>query len=290
MDEDEAPLRSDIFRIDINVIQVNDNPSYIAGLNDTTIAVGDTWRNTIYMKEYRSRRPPTFYDVEDGLNLTFRAHIENGDDNPFTGIPIPIVGSDRAQDWLSFNPATLTFEARPRPEHVGVHRIRVVAFDSVARRIIEDPNAADGFPDDGKGYADFTLRVLNAAPLVANPADDVVAVQDEPFELTLPVPVFSDPDGPGALTLRSHAQVGSPHARKDRALRVQRHTCKDVGVHTVTMTATDTRGNVTQDTFEVTVLNVNDQPTVARGLKDRCVMAGRTFSLPVTKLGYGGHS
>ena len=54
----------------------------------------------------------------------------------------------------------------------------------MARHIIEDPNAADGFPDDGKG-ADFTLRTWFAAPLVANPADDVVAVQDEPFKLTL---------------------------------------------------------------------------------------------------------
>ena len=54
------------------------------------------------------------------------------------------------------------------------------------------------------------------------------------------------------------------------------------------MTATDTRGNVTQETFEITVVNVNDQPTVARGLRDRCVMAGRAFNLPIAKLGYRG--
>ena len=117
------------------------------------------------MKEYRSNQPPTFYDVEDGLNLIFKAHLENGDGDPYSGGIIPIVGGNGPENWLTFNPATRTFIAEPTAEHIGEHRVRValttaspVVFSKIQHRPTAFPTTARPTPISPSRFSNSTLH------------------------------------------------------------------------------------------------------------------------------------
>jgi Leucine-rich repeat (LRR) protein len=111
---------------------------------------------------------------------------------------------------------------------------------------------------------DLTIEVtnVNEAPVLAVPLDDQTTDEDAAFELTLPESMFTDEDGdavtiafsglPATLTFDETTQkvTGTPLQG-------------DVGVHTVTVTATDPSDATANDSFELTITNVNDAPMVA---------------------------
>lgn len=116
---------------------------------------------------------------------------------------------------------------------------------------------------------DLTIEVtnVNEAPVLAVPLDDQTTGEDAAFELTLPDGMFTDEDGdeltiafsglPATLTFDASTEMvtGTPLQG-------------DVGVHTVTVTATDPADASVTDSFELTITNVNDAPVLSTEQSD----------------------
>lgn len=110
---------------------------------------------------------------------------------------------------------------------------------------------------------DFAITVtdVNEAPVLVTGIDDQSTNEDAAFELTLLDGMFTDEDGDD-LTL---TVTGLPSG-----LTFDAATSKisgtplqaGVGVNTVTVTATDPSDATASDSFELTVINVNDAPVI----------------------------
>ena len=126
-------------------------------------------------------------------------------------------------------------------------------------------SAADSF--------DITVTNVNDAPTVANPIPDQTATEDVAFSYALPAYTFNDVDVGDSLTYAATLVGGSPlpgWLAFDADMRRFSGTPAnaDVGVITVTVTATDQEGASAADSFDITVINVNDAPTVANPIPD----------------------
>lgn len=111
---------------------------------------------------------------------------------------------------------------------------------------------------------DFTITVtdVNEAPVLAAPVDDQTADEDTAFELTLIDGMFTDEDGDDLVL----SVTGLPSGLSfDEATSKISGTPLQagVGVNTVTVTATDPSDATATDSFDLTIVNVNDAPVVA---------------------------
>ena len=109
------------------------------------------------------------------------------------------------------------------------------------------------------------------APVVSRPVDPQAAVEDQPFELTLPEDTFTDDD---ALTWSATLEDDSDLPTWlgfDASTRTFSGvpTDADVGEITVALIATDTEGLTGRATFPITIENSNDQPLAANGIPDQ---------------------
>ena len=175
-----------------------------------------------------------------------------------------LAGGDPLPGWLTFDAATRTFSGTPANAHVGVITVTVTATDQ------NGASAADSF--------DITVINVNDAPTVANPIPDQTATEDMAFSYTLPADTFQDVDAGDSLTWAATLAGGAPlPAWLGFDADIHRFTGTpanaDVGLITVVVTATDQHGASVSDSFDITVVNVNDAPTVANPIPDQ--MTGR---------------
>ena len=200
-----------------------------------------------------------FHDVDAGDSLSYAASLSNGSALP---------------SWLSFDPNTRTFGGIPANDDVGVISVKVTATDN------SDASASDTF--------DLTVQNTNDAPTVANAIVDQIATEDAPFSFTAPADTFQDVDVGDSLSYAASLADGST---LPGWLNFDPNTCTfsgtpandNVGVISVKVTATDNSGASASDTFDLTVQNTNDAPTVANPIADRMTMedAPFTFTVPV---------
>jgi VCBS repeat-containing protein len=120
----------------------------------------------------------------------------------------------------------------------------------------------------------------NTAPTVATPIPDQTATEDEPFNYQVPATAFTDAEGdpltyttsglPGWLSFdgATRAFTGTP-------------TDSDVGTITVTVVATDTRGETAADAFALTVADTNDAPIVSAPIPDQVATEDTPFNYQV---------
>ena len=108
---------------------------------------------------------------------------------------------------------------------------------------------------------------VNSAPTVANAIPDQNATEDSPFSYQFPSNTFSDADV--GTTLTYTAQLAGGGALPgwlgfNASTRTFSGTPAngDVGTVSVAVTASDGNGGTVTDTFDITVANVNDAPTV----------------------------
>ena len=256
----------------MTVQQINDAPTVAYGMQDKLVTAGNDFSARVIQRPHQPySNYPVFQDPEDGLSLSFSAHLENGDADPYTGAPLPF--------GTTFNPGTRRFFGTPTNADVGSYVIRVVAEDTGGL----------------KAYTDFTVRVIefNDPPVVINPIDDRSGTQGVVFELSLSgddLPVFSDDedqDGtPNTLSISCPAWLSCSFSEMELTLAGTPQN-PDVGDNTVTLTATDPHpqwqtlnnpeNHQAQAThsFNIAIANVNDAPFVrGQGLRDRCVMRG----------------
>ena len=183
--------------------------------------------------------PTTFEDVDAGDSLTYTATLADG-----AALPT----------WLSFDPATLTFSGTPENGDVGSISVMVSATDS------EGTSASDT----------FALEVTNTndAPLVLNPIIDPPSTEeDAAFEFVLPPTTFEDVDAGDSLTYTATLADGAAlptWLSFDPATLTFSGTPEngDVGNISVEVVATDSEGATASDTFDLEVVNTNDEPTL----------------------------
>jgi VCBS repeat-containing protein len=120
----------------------------------------------------------------------------------------------------------------------------------------------------------------NTAPTVATPIPDQTATEDEPFSYQVPATAFTDAES-DPLTYTATALPG--WLSFDGATRTFTGTPSDadVGTITVTVVATDTRGETATDAFTLTVADTNDAPTVSTPIPDQDATEDTPFSYQV---------
>lgn len=126
---------------------------------------------------------------------------------------------------------------------------------------------------------------LNAAPQTGAALADHVLLEDEAFTLALAADAFADPDG--GLTYAASLSNGfalPAWLAFDPASGAFSGTPEnvDVGSYSITLTATDGYGESASQSFELSVLNVNDAPVLTGAIADQLAEedAEFVFALP----------
>jgi hypothetical protein len=194
----------------------------------------------------------TFEDV-DGDPLGYLATLADGSTLPA---------------WLTFDPATRTFTGTPTNTEIGSYDVRVTA-------------------DDGNGgTADdtFTIVVVNTndAPVLVNPFADRSAIEDSPFNATVPLDTFDDEDG-DAPTYQATLADGSAlpaWLTFDAATRAFSGTPPQtaVGTTVIRIQVSDGHGGSASTTFSLTVTNTNDAPVTVGTIADAAAAEGVVHS------------
>ncbi len=123
----------------------------------------------------------------------------------------------------------------------------------------------------------------NAAPTVANAIADQSATEDSAFSFQFAANAFADADTGDSISYTATLSDGSAlpsWLSFSAATRTFSGTPlnANVGAIAVKVIATDTYGATANDTFNITVSNTNDAPTVANTVADRNATAGNAFS------------
>jgi large repetitive protein len=186
----------------------------------------------------------TFTDQDVGNTLTYSAQLAGGGALPA---------------WLSFDAATRTFSGTPTNTYVGTVSIDVIASDGNGGTV------TDTF--------DIVVANTNDAPTVANAIPDQNATEDSAFSFQFAANTFNDVDVGNTLTYSAQLAGGGALPLWlvfDSATRTFSGTPTNsyVGTVSIDVIASDSNGGTVTDTFNITVANTNDAPTVVIGPTD----------------------
>ena len=183
----------------------------------------------------------------------------------------------RASHMAQFRSRHPQFNGTPLNGDVGALALKVTATDS------GNLSASAGLT--------ISVENVNDAPAIATPIADQTSAEDSVFSFTIPSNTFTDLD-------QNHGDVLTYSAtRPDETplpewlsfnLSTRMFTGTpvnaNIGSLDVKVTATDTGNLSASDTFGLTVMNVNDAPTVAHRIFDQTAHTGAafTFTVPTT--------
>ena len=199
----------------------------------------------------------TFADADAGDTLTYTATRANG-----TALPA----------WLTFDAATRRFNGTPANGDVGTVAVTITATDAAGAAV------ADTF--------DVVVANTNDAPTIANAIADKAAAEDAAFSYTVPANTFTDVDAGDMLTYSATLADGTAlplWLTFDAATRTFSGTPLngDVGTVAVKVIATDLAAAAVTDSFDITVSNANDAPTVANAIADQAATEDAVFSYTI---------
>ena len=236
---------SDTFTI--TIANTNDAPTVENELADQTI-IEDTGLN------YFQFNANVFADVDVGDTIAYTATLADG-----TALP----------SWLTFNAATRTFSGTPLNVNVGVTAVKVTATDSAGATV------SDTF--------DVTVTNTNDAPTVANAIADQSIAEDSALSFQFNANIFADVDVGDTITYTATLSDGTAlptwmtFAAATRTFTGTPLNA-DVGTIAVKVTATDVANLAVSDTFNLTVTNTNDAPTIANTIADQAAAQGTALS------------
>ncbi|MBI4190070.1 MAG: putative Ig domain-containing protein, partial [Betaproteobacteria bacterium] len=195
-----------------------------------------------------------FTDVDVGDALSYSASLSGGGALP---------------GWLNFDAATRALSGTPVNGDVGTISISVTATDS------GDLSASDTF--------DLTVVNVNDAPTLEVDVADQSTLEDTVFSYQLSAVSFQDVDAGDVLTLTASRADGSElptWLAFDTTTRTLTGTPvnADVGTVMIKVTATDTGNASVSDTFGLTVVNVNDAPTLAVDVPNQSALEDTAFN------------
>lgn len=214
---------SDVFNLTIT--NVNDPPTVANPISDPDAAIVDTAFTFLLPAN-------TFTDVDSGDTFSLSATLADGN-------PLP--------NWLTFDPATETFSGTPTAGDAGTLQIQVTATDSANASISNTFSLA------------VNTTTEDTPPTLVTPIADQTIPEDSLFTLDISSN-FSDAEGD--LTFAATGLPDSLAIDLSTGILSGTPTNDDLGVATVTVTATDTANQAISDTFDLTIENVNDAPTL----------------------------
>ena len=139
--------------------------------------------------------------------------------------------------------------------------------------------------EGGKTFSkniEVSVTDANDAPTVANAIADLTFAEDVPISYQFAANAFADVDAGDTLTyvatLSNGAVLSMPDFNADTRTFTGTPLNAHVGTHTVKITATDTSGASVYDTFNITITNTNDAPTVADEIEDKTASSGSALS------------
>jgi Ca2+-binding RTX toxin-like protein len=198
-----------------------------------------------------------FTDVDAGDNLNYMATLANGEALP---------------NWLNLNPTTGVFSGTPRNDDVGVIDIKVTAKDG-SEALVENT-------------FQLTINNTNDAPILNSEISPKTVAEDSNFSLDVSGN-FTDVDAgdnlnymatlangealPNWLNLNPTTGVFSGTPRND-----------DVGVIDIKVTAKDGSEALVENTFQLTINNINDGPIINNAIASQFVDEDSNFSLDVS--------
>jgi Ca2+-binding RTX toxin-like protein len=230
----------------LTVANVNDAPTLVTALADQS-ANAESAFNFQFVDD-------AFADIDAGDALTYSAHLASGADLP---------------GWLTFNPATRSFSGTPGNDDAGTVEVRVMATDGSGAA------ASDVFA--------LTVGGVNHAPVVASPIADLNTLEDAALSYQVPGNTFTDADVGDTLTYAATREDGSAlpaWLAFNAATRTLSGTPDNgqVGGFGIKITTTDAGGLSVADSFDLTVTNVNDAPTLVTALADQSATEDAAFS------------
>ncbi|WP_346347947.1 beta strand repeat-containing protein, partial [Shewanella hafniensis] len=146
--------------------------------------------------------------------------------------------------WLSFNAATGVLSGTPSNADVGAHPVLLRVTDT------------DGLTAE-QSFS-ITVTNINDAPTISSTAI-TAATQDAAYSYTF---AASDTDVGDTLTLSAVTKPSWLSFNTTSGVLSGTPGNADVGAHPVTLRATDTDGLTAEQSFSITVTNVNDAPTI----------------------------
>ena len=187
----------------------------------------------------------------------------------FTYAIAEVAGTDHSA--FSINQATgeLSLEAQPDYETKTSYSVTVLSTD-----------------DGGKTFSkSFTVAIsdTNDAPTVANAIADQTATEDSAFSVQFDADVFADVDEGDSFTYTATLSDGSAlpswlSFNADTRTFSGTPLNANVGVLAVKVIATDSSSATVSDTFNITVGNTNDAPTVANAIADQTIAEDSALS------------
>jgi Ca2+-binding RTX toxin-like protein len=168
----------------------------------------------------------------------------------------------------------------------GADQLELTNFDPTGTNgslVVETLAFANG---STASLADLLSPTVNHAPTVATPLVDQTMLEDAPFSVVVPANMFADEDAGDVLTLSASLADGTalPAWLSFNATTATFSGTPDdaqVGSLDLKITATDTGTLTASDVFLLTVLNVNEAPTVAAPLANQTTLEDAPFSLVV---------
>ncbi|HEY1100207.1 MAG TPA: putative Ig domain-containing protein, partial [Myxococcota bacterium] len=238
---------SDAF--DLTIVNTNDGPTVSVAIADQTTNEDAAFSLNV---------AGNFADVDLGDVLTFSATLSNGD-------PLPA--------WLSINPTTGELSGTPANGDVGAYSVTVTATDG------SSATASDTF--------DLTVQNVNDAPVVIAIAD-ATTNEDAVYSFNAAA-AFADDDSIHGDVLSYSATLanGDPlpswlSINPTTGLISGTPANGDVGAYSIIVTATDLAGATASDTFDLTVANVNDAPTLSFAIPDQVTPEDSAFTFDVS--------
>ncbi|MDT3307458.1 Ig-like domain-containing protein [Shewanella vaxholmensis] len=145
--------------------------------------------------------------------------------------------------WATFNPITGTLSGTPSNQDVGVTNGIIISV-------------SDGTLSASLPAFNLTVVDVNDAPIISSTAI-TAATQDAAYSYTF---VASDTDVGDVLTLSAVTKPSWLSFNAATGVLSGTPSNADVGSHAVTLKVTDTDGLTAEQSFSITVTNVNDAP------------------------------
>ncbi|MCP4713203.1 MAG: hypothetical protein GY869_31620, partial [Planctomycetes bacterium] len=237
------------------VAAVNDPPTNVHDIPDQ-----ETWQDSTFSFQFADN---IFNDVDPGDTLTFSATI---DGEPLTDY------------WLEFDSSSRTFSGIPQNEDVTVGQPLAIVI-----RAIDTGGAT------ANAAFEITVFNINDPPVLFYPIPDTMAVEDTYFSFIFDDSTFIDDDELVVTeVLTYHAQqIGSASlpAWLDFEANERKFSGNpvndDVGMLQIMVSATDLQEDTANDTFNITVQNVNDAPYVTNEIADTTAILGELFEMQI---------
>lgn len=155
--------------------------------------------------------------------------------------------------WLSFDAQTGEFSGVPAGNAAGTWTIQLRGTDKAG--------------DFSTTNFELLVADRNLAPVAKEQLADVLISEDQPFSMTLPAGLFTDPDGDG-LSYRLQGLDGQPlpswlHYDEEQRLLTGTPGRNEIGATSMAIVASDGAGHATEQRFDIVVSHVNHAPMIS---------------------------